>query len=115
MDKHGNVSNQSPLKGVTRTVRRSTAQKAEQLRSKNQSVLTPATEDMDMGGTLYKTLENRSQRRVKKDKIGGVDQIWTTDSIVENAMAKQAQYRSEERPGYSPQVQPTFIKQLIEN
>ena len=74
MDKHGKVTS-SPLKESRGAGgRRSTAQKAEQIRSKNQSVLTPATEGIEMGGKMYKTLENRSQRRKKSDKgVPGVE------------------------------------------
>lgn len=107
MDKHGKIM--SPGKS-----RRSRQNKAEYNRAKNQSTLMPSTEEFDLGGALHKTHENRSNRRIREDK--GVDQIWTSESIVANAMANERRQKTnfssiEDRT--QPILKPTFIKQLI--
>ena len=93
MDKHGKIV--SPMRGG----RRSTAHKAEQIRQKNLSTLMPSKDSrLDLDGTMYNTLETRSQRKAKDDK--SVDQIWTSESIVANAMSNQARsskYKSHDR------------------
>ena len=53
---------------------------------------------LDLGGTIYSTHETRSQRKAKDDKAA--DQIWTSESIVANAMSNQARsskYNSQDR------------------
>lgn len=47
----------------------------------------PTMEEFELGGAMCKTQnENRSHRRVRDDR-SVVDQIWTSESIVANAVA----------------------------
>lgn len=47
----------------------------------------PTMDEFEMGGSLYKTQhDGKSQRRLREDR-SVVDQIWTSESIVANAVA----------------------------
>jgi len=114
MDKHGKIV--SPMRGGG--ISRSSSKKYDFLRSKNQSTLNHRQDDFDLiKHSMFSTQKDfNSQNKIKIDKSNGVDQIWTSESIVANAMASQSRqknYSSQERP--DAYVQPTFIKQLIEN
>jgi len=48
----------------------------------------PTMEDFEMGGNMYKTHgDKRSHGRTKREDKSLVDQIWTSESIVANAVA----------------------------
>ena len=111
MDRHGKIM--SPMRGINRN----NSKKPEFLRSKNQSTLVAQKDEFNLSNSMYKTTnEFKSHQRMKEDR-SAVDQIWTSESMVANAMmanqGRQLHYSSQERPQL--QGQPTFIKQLIEN